>query len=212
MLWSAIWLGIAAGAVHAGTGPDHVAGVAPFAARRGRAAWRTGAAWGLGHAAGALTAAAIALALRAHVPGVEESLSLWSERIVGVLLCLIGALGLRRILRAPRSTAAHDHGHAHAHAVAPTRDRSVMGLGLVHGAAGLSHLYGTLPALALPGTLMPTLYLAGYGVGSLALITLFAAGIGRLAPESKPHIRRRVMAVACASSLAIGLLWLVHPI
>lgn len=206
MLWSAIWLGLAAGAVHAGTGPDHVAGVAPFAARRGRAAWRTGAAWGVGHAAGAGAAAAIALALRAHVPGVEESLSAWSERIVGVLLCLIGALGLRRVLRSPRS--AGDH----AHASAPVRDRSVFGLGLVHGAAGLSHLFGTLPALALPGTLMPVLYLSGYAVGSLALITLFAAGIGRLAPASKPHLHRGVVAVACASSLAIGLLWLVHPL
>jgi len=206
MLWSAIWLGIAAGAVHAGTGPDHVAGVAPFAARRGRDAWRTGAAWGLGHAAGAGVAAAVALALRAHVPGVEESLSAWSERIVGVLLCLIGALGLRRVLRAPAPHAAH------ASDAMPTRDRSVFGLGLVHGAAGMSHLFGTLPALALPGTLMPALYLAGYGFGSLALITLFAAGIGRLAPESKPHVRRRVVALACASSLAIGLVWLVQPL
>jgi len=204
MLWSAIWLGLAAGAVHAGTGPDHVAGVAPFAARRGRAAWRTGAAWGLGHAAGAAAAAAIALALRAHVPGVEESLSAWSERIVGVLLCLIGALGLQRILRAPAA--------GHVHAEPPARDRSALGLGLVHGAAGLSHLYGVLPALGLPGTAAPALYLAGYGVGSLALITAFAAGLGRLAPESKPAVRRRVMAVACASSLAVGLLWLVHPI
>lgn len=206
MLWSAIWLGLAAGAVHAGTGPDHVAGVAPFAARRGRAAWRTGAAWGIGHAAGAGAAAAIALALRTHVPGVEESLSAWSERIVGVLLCLVGALGLHRVLRAPAP------GDPHAHASGPERDRSVFGLGLVHGAAGLSHLFGTLPALALPGTLLPVLYLSGYGVGSLALITLFAAGIGRLAPESRPRLRRHVATVACASSLVVGLVWLVHPL
>ncbi|MCY2961088.1 MAG: hypothetical protein NTY35_13085 [Planctomycetota bacterium] len=208
MLWSAIWLGIAAGAVHAGTGPDHVAGVAPFAARRGRAAWKTGAAWGIGHAGGALASAAVALALRAHVPGVEESLSAWSERIVGVLLCLIGALGLRRILRAPVLAGAAGH----AHAEPPASDRSVFGLGLVHGAAGLSHLFGTLPALALPGTLLPAVFLAGYGAGSLAVITVFAAGIGHFAPASEPRLRRRVVAFACASSLAIGLLWLVHPI
>ncbi len=206
MIVTALGLGLAAGAVHAGTGPDHVAGVAPFAARRGRSAWRTGAAWGLGHAAGAGAAAAVALALRAHIPGVEESLSAWSERIVGVLLCAIGAIGLSRILRTPR------HEHEHARPTSPLRDRSAFFLGLVHGAAGLAHLFGVVPALALPGTLLPAVYLAGYGIGSLVLITLFAAGIGRLAPESKPVMRRRVLAGACGLSFAVGVLWLVHPI
>ncbi|MBI5362186.1 MAG: High-affinity nickel transporter, partial [Planctomycetes bacterium] len=46
--------GLGAGALHALAGPDHLAGVAPFAARAGRRAWRVGVAWGVGHAAGAL--------------------------------------------------------------------------------------------------------------------------------------------------------------
>jgi len=204
MLWTALWLGLAAGAVHAGTGPDHLAGVAPFAARRGAGAWRVGVAWGTGHVAGAATAAAVALLLRAQVPGIEASLSAWSERIVGVLLCTIGALGLRRILR-PTAVVAHDM-------AVRASGRSTFALGLVHGAAGLSHLFGVLPALALPGTAAPALYLIGYGAGSLALLTAFAAGVGRLSPPSRPHVRRRVVAGACALSLVVGVVWIVHPV
>ncbi len=204
MLATAVWLGIAAGAVHAGTGPDHLAGVAPFAARRAAGAWRVGVAWGLGHTAGAAAAAAIALSLRAQLPGLEESLSAWSERIVGVLLCAIGAIGLRRVLR-PAAPVADGHEPS-------VVGRSTFGLGVVHGAAGLSHLFGVMPALALPGTAAPALYLAGYAAASLAVLTLFAAGVGRLAPPSRPHVRRRVVTGACALSLAVGVLWLVRPI
>jgi hypothetical protein len=39
---SALWLGLLAGGQHALTGPDHFAGVAPFAASRGKCAWRVG--------------------------------------------------------------------------------------------------------------------------------------------------------------------------
>jgi hypothetical protein len=68
---SAPGLGLLAGAVLALTGPDHVADVVPFAARRGRRAWRMGASWGLGHA----LAATIAMAPRAEVPRLEQTLS-----------------------------------------------------------------------------------------------------------------------------------------
>ncbi|MBL8863366.1 MAG: hypothetical protein JNK02_15330 [Planctomycetes bacterium] len=199
MIATALALGLAAGALHALTGPDHVAGVAPFAARRGRAAWRTGVAWGLGHAAGAAAAAAVALALRAQIPGLEEGLSEWSERLVGLLLCVIGALGLARILR---QRAAHD--------VPATRDRSVFGLGLVHGAAGISHLFAVLPALAFPGTLAPAAYLAAYALASLGAIALLAIGIGGLASTSRPSLRNGVVAAAYASSLVVGALWLAR--
>ena len=185
--------GLLAGAHHALTGPDHVAGVAPLVARAERRAWRVGFSWGLGHAGGALLAAGIALALRSRIPGLEEQLSAVSERVVGIVLCVIGALGLRAALRRDAQRHAHPH--------------SAFGLGLVHGAAGLSHLYAVLPSLALPGVMLPAGYLGGYAAGCLGALTVFAAVLGRL-----PRKHARVwLGVTSGASLAVGLVWIVHP-
>jgi hypothetical protein len=196
---SAVWLGLLAGGQHALGGPDHLAGVAPFAAQDGRRAWRVGFAWGLGHAGGALAAALLALLLRARIPGIEEQLSGFSDRIVGILMCVVGAYGISAAVRA--------HEHAHAHVLR----RSPFTLGLFHGAGGMSHLFAVLPALGFPGVALPALYLAGYAAGSLALVTAFAAGIGRLAPESRPRARRRLLFAASTASVAVGLVWILRP-
>jgi hypothetical protein len=184
--------GMLAGAHHALTGPDHMAGVAPLVARAERRPWRIGFSWGLGHAGGALIAAGIALALRARVPGLEEQLSAVSERVVGLVLCVIGALGLRAALRR------EDERHEHAH--------SAFGLGLVHGAAGLSHLYAVLPSLALPGVALPASYLSGYAAGCLGALTVFAAVLGRL---PRKHARLW-LGVTSGASLATGLVWITR--
>ncbi|MBM3984514.1 MAG: High-affinity nickel transporter [Planctomycetes bacterium] len=199
-------LGLLAGAQHAVAGPDHLAGVAPFAAGRGGSGWRVGAAWGLGHAAGAAAAAAVALLLRKTVPGLEQQISSFSEVLVGVVLCLVGALGLRaactgRAAPHRHGALAHAHPHLGAHAHAP------FWLGCLHGVAGLSHLFAVLPALAFPGLLLPALYLGGYGLGSLAALMLFAGLLGRL-PAGSLRALRLSLGTASAASLAVGLAWL----
>jgi hypothetical protein len=185
-------LGLWAGILHAVTGPDHLAGVAPLAARARNQAWRAGATWGLGHALGAASAATVALALRDQVPGLEEAISNWSERIVGVILCLVGALGLAGALRR----------RLHAHA-AP---RGALGLGFVHGAAGLSHLWAVLPSLALPGVLAPAGYLGGYALGALVAVCLSAHAIGRAGERLGGQGVERLASFA---SLVVGAWWLV---
>lgn len=184
-------LGLWAGVLHAGTGPDHLAGVAPFAARESGSGWRTGTLWGIGHACGAGLAAAVALMLRSEVPGLDEVLSLWSERIVGAILCIVGALGLSGVLRRRLQPHAAPHG--------------ALALGFLHGAAGLSHLFAVLPAMALPGIAAPAAYLAGYGAGSLALVALYARGLA----GSKHWIgEHRLERIASAASLCVGAWWL----
>jgi hypothetical protein len=185
--------GLLAGVHHALTGPDHMAGVAPLVARAELRPWRIGFSWGLGHAGGALLAAGTALALRSRIPGLEEQLSAISERVVGVVLCLIGAIGLRAALR--RDEVLHAH------------PNSAFGLGLVHGAAGLSHLFAVLPSLALPGIALPVCYLGGYGAGCMGALTGFAALLGRL---PRKHARLW-LGVSSAASLAVGLVWIVQP-
>jgi hypothetical protein len=131
--------------------------------------------------------------LRSRVPGLEQQLSAVSERVVGIVLCVIGALGLRAALRREKERHAHTH--------------SAIGLGLVHGAAGLSHLYAVLPSLALPGVALPACYLGGYAAGCMGALTVFAAALGRL-----PRRHARLwLGLTSGASLATGLVWVVHP-
>ena len=229
-------LGVLAGAQHALTGPDHMAGVAPFVAGQGRGAWRVGARWGLGHVAGASCAALVALALRSRIPGIEERLSGVSELVVGGALLVIGALGLRAAVRRGFTDHRHRHGplvHSHWHArdahgpapvagppargapagsataIGPARHRhAAFWLGTLHGAAGLSHLFAVLPALAFPGWWQPLLYLGGYGAGSLAALTGFTAVLGRLLPGNSERALRLSLGVASAASVLVGAVWI----
>jgi hypothetical protein len=213
----ALGLGLLAGGAHAISGPDHMAGVAPFAASQGRRAWRVGLAWGLGHASGAALAALLALALRAWIPEAEGHLSAVSERVVGIVLCLVGAMGLRAAVRRETHTHTHD-GLEHRHFLGdlvgrgPHASRSghpAFLIGLLHGSAGLSHLFAILPALALPGFAEPSMYLAGYGAGSLIAITGFAGILGRMGADASRV--RTWLAMTSAASLVVGLVWIVHP-
>jgi hypothetical protein len=226
--WIVLGAGLAAGAVHAASGPDHLAGVAPFAARGGARAWRVGFAWGLGHALGALLGALAVLALRSVLPDLGAELPSVSERLVGVLLCIVGALGLHAALRARIHAHPHAHpngeeggapGHAHLHlhgfGAAQREHRhphAAFALGALHGAAGLAHLFAVLPALALPGHVLPGLYLGGYALASLATLTAFAMLVGWTLPADRPRRARAGMLVASAASLAVGLVWLVRPL
>lgn len=201
--------GLFAGAHHALTGPDHLAGVAPFAARAGRRAWRVGAAWGLGHTAGALAAAAVALALRASIPGIEDRLSAVSERLVGAVLCVVGAWGLRVALLRHAHEHSHEQGAPHSHAFPERKHaRSAFSIGLLHGAAGLAHLFAVLPALALPGFVLPAIYLGGYALACLLALTCVAAALGRC--SASWGSARAWIGTMSAAALAVGVFWLVH--
>lgn len=197
-LLALIGAGLLAGAHHAWSGPDHLAGVAPLVSATRARPWSVGLRWGLGHTLGALLAAGVALSLRQEWPGLEQQLSLWSERIVGVVLCVMGALGLRAVL----------HSSTNALHVAPPR--SAFCLGLLHGAAGLAHLFAVLPALALPGIFAPSLYLGGYASGSLLAITLFAWTLGRVSHGATRM--RWSLGLTSAASVLVGVFWLFESI
>src|ERR1051325_104325 len=93
--------GFIAGLVHVFSGPDHLAAIAPLAAKGHRRAWRSGLHWGTGHALGVSVMGAGSLLLRGALP--LDLISSWSERLVGVLLIGIGLWGFRRALRNHRS-------------------------------------------------------------------------------------------------------------
>ena len=176
--------GALAGLFHVLSGPDHLAAVAPLAVDGRRKGWIAGWTWGLGHASGVVVVALLGVLLRELLPPIEI-LSTWSERVVGAALIGIGLWALSRCLHVGRAPHQHDertHDHLHVQ-VGPAWIRRLghahasFCMGVLHGIAGSSHFFGVLPALALPTTTAAVLYIAAFGVGTVAAMTMFAAAV-----------------------------------
>jgi hypothetical protein len=186
----AFFAGLAAGLLHVFSGPDHLAAVAPLTADADRRHWRTGMQWGAGHTAGVLFIAVLLLLLREQLP--LEEISAYSERLVGVALIGVGAWG---IWKARQASPPHSHAGAS------------FAMGALHGLAGSSHLFGVLPAMMFSVRAESVLYLAGFGLGAIAGMTAFAAGIG-LAAIRFGRLQGFLYA-SSAAALVIGGVWLV---
>lgn len=214
--------GLAAGAVHALSGPDHLAAVTPLTLSNRQRASRVGILWGLGHAAGVGVIGASVFLLRGLLD--LDALSKWSEWAVGLMLIAVGIWGLRRASSRWLHTHHHHHGpeaHSHIHyhqkghdvpSLPHRHSHASLGMGLLHGVAGTSHLFGVLPALALPSHTAAAGYLGGYGLGNLLAMGGFAWLIG-LASERVSHwgthYYRVALGMCSALSIAIGFLWLL---
>jgi hypothetical protein len=212
--------GAAAGFFHVLSGPDHLAAVAPMAVADRERGWLAGWTWGIGHASGVVVVAALAVLLRTMLPPID-TISAWSERLVGAALIGIGLWALRRSTRMGR--AAHAHGavtHEHLHVQSGPAWVRRMGhahasfvMGVLHGIAGSSHFFGVLPALALPSLAASLTYIAAFGVGTVMAMTAFAAVIGagsvRLRLGAAPQ--RAMMFAAAMLAIVVGGVWLISP-
>jgi len=215
--------GFVAGSVHVLAGPDHLAAVAPLAARGGRAAWRSGFRWGFGHAGGVAIVGVAALLLRGLLP--IDRLSSWSERLVGVVLIAIGLWGIRAALRTrvhahPHAHDGHEHAHMHVHGRrlahadedAHVHTHAALAVGILHGLAGSSHFLGVLPALALPTHAAAFGYIAAFGAGTIAAMTVFASLVGLVSARSSTRTAgayRAWLGACSVAAVAIGVVWLV---
>jgi hypothetical protein len=188
--------GLATGLVHVLSGPDHLAAVAPLSADADRSQWRAGLQWGLGHTAGVMVIGLLLITVRQALP--IEAISAYSERAVGIALLLVGVWGFARA-RAPQR-------HAH-----PSVGAS-FAMGTLHGLAGSSHLFGVLPALALPTQLAALTYLGGFGVGAVLAMTAFSALVGAIAMRATRrgvNAYRGVLYACSLSAVLVGGFWLI---
>lgn len=223
----AIVAGLAAGALHVVSGPDHLAAVAPLAVEERRRPWFLGLCWGVGHSGGVWILALIAWVARESIIAHIDTLSVWSERLVGFVLIAIGLWGLRRALAV--RVHAHEHVHAdgtkhihihahdeniqHPHPVDHSHAHSALGIGTLHGLAGTSHLLGVLPSLLLPTRLAAAGYVISYGAGSIAAMTAFAWLMGIVSASSGRLGDRAHRALALTSgvaAIAIGAFWIFN--
>ena len=206
----AFFAGLAAGLLHVFSGPDHLAAVAPIAlseksaGKAGRfrvEGLASGLQWGVGHTAGVLLIATLLLFLKETLP--LDGISAYSERIVGLSLIAIGCWGIRGA-QVRRCEGAGVEGHSHS--------RASFAIGTIHGLAGSSHLFGVLPALAFSASVDSVCYLGGFGIGAIAGMSAFAAGMGLLSTRLGGNHHRRYRGLLYASSataLVIGGFWLV---
>lgn len=217
--------GLAAGALHVLSGPDHLAAVAPLSLDRPAKAWLTGLRWGCGHAGGVLLVAALALIFRELVP--VDLVSQWSERLVGIVLIGIGLWGLRQAFRYRLHTHQHTHHgsthiHVHVHASGSAHGgtkshghrhtHAAVAVGALHGLAGSSHFLAVIPALAFQTRQEAILYLAAYGLATVFSMAGFSSVIGLTAPRLMVRgtpIYRALMGGCSAGAVGIGLFWLL---
>lgn len=219
--------GLVAGTLHVFMGPDHLAALAPLSLKARRQAWLVGWRWGLGHSAGILVVGALALVFRSFVN--LEAFSGWGERLVGAMLIALGIWGLRSLFREQLHVHAHHHEdgeeHVHFHVHRPSREHAAPGahahmhaaffIGTLHGLAGVSHLAGILPSLALPTWKESVAYLGMFGLGTILAMVAFASTIGFLAPGRTQHsLRIYHWALGTASCLCalVGAVWIVLPL
>ncbi len=215
-----ILTGLLAGLIHVFSGPDHLAAIAPLAAKSPKRAAANGFRWGLGHAAGVLTVGFLSLCFRDLLP--MNTISSISEQMVGVVLIGVAFWGFRCAWRIH----AHEHRHngethEHLHVHAPGRahgadethvhTHAAFGIGTLHGLAGSSHFLGILPALAFPTTIAAASYLIAFGMGTVVAMSIFSSSIGALAKRfsgNRVVAYRRLMWCTSTAALGVGGFWL----
>jgi hypothetical protein len=207
-----ILTGFAAGGLHVFSGVDHLAALAPAAVENPSNATRTGMYWGFGHGVGVLIIGGIGLILRGFVD--LEAWSGWAEFLVGFLLLGIGIWAIVRSRTVDIHGHEHTHddkAHEHLHAHDPgsqSHHHAALGVGIFHGMAGGGHLFGVLPALALP-TSQAIMYLLAYLVASVLTMGAFAYGVGMLAARSGTVWVKRLMLGSGVLAVMVGLVWIV---
>lgn len=226
-------IGLIASILHVVSGPDHLAAVTPLAIANKLKAWLTGLGWGLGHTAGMLLIGLLFYFFRQYIP--VETISHYSEAIVGFMLIAIGLWAFRRIYgKMPRShshphshigddgvvvTHVHDHDHEglnrHLHAHHTVENQSFFPaffIGTIHGFAGVSHLLGVLPTLAFPSNTDSAYYLIAFGLGTLLAMVTFSFLLGYVSHHSserfKPSIFKGVQIAGASLSVVVGFFWL----
>ncbi|MCA1579508.1 MAG: urease accessory protein UreH [Acidobacteria bacterium] len=222
--FAVLGIGLLFGLKHA-TEVDHVVAVSTIVSQH-RNVWRStlvGALWGAGHTAALLITGVFVLTLKIAIP---ERVSSWLEFCVALMIIGLGATALWRALRKRGDVHVHEHKHGaishvhvhfhesqtehdakrtHTHAVSQIGLKPVL-IGAMHGLAGSGAL--TLLVLTqIKSTGYGLLYLAVFGVGSIAGMLLMSGLIGlpfALTSRKLTGLHHRLQTAAAVVSLAFG--------
>jgi len=194
--------GIAASSLHVVSGPDHLAAVTPLAIEGKNKSWFIGFSWGMGHTLGVFIIGLFSILFRDIIP--VDTISEYSEQIVGVLLIVIGIWIFYRIFVSGK----------HHRVIKRTGNDAftALGIGIVHGLAGVSHLIGILPSLALPTKLDAASYILGFGTGTVFTMVLYSSIMGMLTSRVESRNQKRLLLgiriAGSSAAVLVGIFWI----
>ncbi len=207
--------GFTLGCIHA-FDVDHIVAVTAFASKtpNARAASRFGFLWGFGHTATLLVLGLFSLAFRFIIPPMVESIA---EIGVGLLLIAIGAwvlLGVvrKRHLHVHKHThdgIEHVHFHSHADGESHHHQHSMFLVGATHGFAGTAAVMVMIPVAIAQSIGVAAVYLALFGIGTMAAMSFFAFTIGQVVARMKSkETLPLVQTVSGLLSICVGCIWI----
>lgn len=186
---SLLFIGFVLGMRHA-TDPDHVVAVTTIVSDQ-PSLWRAsavGALWGIGHSITILLVGGAIIVFKVAIP---PRLGLAMEFSVAVMLIVLGAFNL-----------------AGKQIAAATSSARPLVVGFVHGLAG-SAFVALLVVAAVPGILVGLLYLALFGLGTvagMALITVAIAMPSAITARQFVGMQRYLRVASGLASVGFGLL------
>ncbi len=226
-------IGILAAIIHVLSGPDHLAAVGPIAISEKSNSWLIGLFWGVGHIIGMVLIGILFFYFRDLIP--VDFISAQSEKIVGLILIIIGIWVFFKLTKQKNKTEEHSHIHLHqdeqgasfahfhvhqhnsdtAHNHTHPKRQGILtatGIGTIHGFAGVSHLLGLLPTLAFSHQSEAVVYLIGFAVGTILAMVLFSiilGFIGKKTSDKNKQLSYNVINVIAASiAVFVGLFWI----
>jgi len=229
-------IGIIAAIIHVLSGPDHLAAVAPITLKNDSKSWLIGLLWGIGHILGMMIIGILFFFFRDLIP--VEFISNQSEKLVGLILIIIGLWVYFRLFRKNKSDNQHSHIHTHndsegnafahyhshnhvvreGHIHKHQKKQSifpVLSIGVLHGFAGISHLIGLLPTLAFSKQTEAIMYLTGFAIGTIIAMIIFSVVLGLIGKTTTKNNNKKQMYyflnIAAASiAIFVGFFWIYH--
>jgi hypothetical protein len=86
-----------------------------------------------------------------------------------------------------RNSHPEEHTHEHSQGPSGTLKKNVLtalGIGIIHGFAGFSHLFALLPSLAFPSVWDSVTYVSAFALGTISTMVLFSFIMGKIAYQS----------------------------
>jgi len=216
---------ILASILHVISGPDHLAAVTPLAISSQRKGWKIGLVWGIGHLLGMLLIGFLFLVFKEIIP--IDAISAYSEQLVAIVLIAVGLWAFYGIFKEKKKhhhPHTHSDGHTHIHTYTSSVEShshkkkirqnilSSLGIGFLHGLAGVAHFLLLLPVLAFETKIDGIQYIIGFAIGTVVAMTAYALILGNIASYSKkandPLFFKGIRFAGGLFAVVIGVYWL----